>query len=186
MTINEDSSQASIAYRPAGVIRRIGAMIYDALLVTAVLAVATIPFTALFGKQVLVPSRVGWLAYGSYLIWQLLIIVLFFGYFWIRRGQTLGMQVWRLRVEDERGALLSWPLVIRRLAFAALLWVPGFLVLSISEKLHSTLLKWSGEALLLLVLVNLVSARFSASHRTWHDRMARSRVVVTNGVQSAL
>lgn len=186
MTINEASSHPSIGYRPAGVVRRIGAMVYDALLVIAVLAVATIPFTALFGKQVLIPSRVGWLAYCSYLIWQLLVIVLFFGFFWTRRGQTLGLQVWRLRVEDERGELLSWPLAIRRLAFAALLWVPGFLVLSISEKLHSTFLKWTGEGLLLLVLVNLMIVRFSASHRTWHDRMARSRVVVTSGTQSAL
>ncbi|HVY24734.1 MAG TPA: RDD family protein [Steroidobacteraceae bacterium] len=176
MNVGEVAS--TVECRPGSVIRRIGAMIYDMLLLIAVLLVATIPFTAIFGKQVLIPSAVGWFAYLVYLFWQVLVVVLFFGFFWTRRGQTLGMQVWRLRVEDEHGQLLSWRLVIRRLLFAALPWLPGYIVLIASETAHSMALKWSGEALLLLVLVNLMMARFSPSHRTWHDRMARSRVVM--------
>ncbi len=178
------SSATEISYQLAGVVRRIGAMIYDAMLVMAVLAVAIIPFvvcTHMFipGK-VLIPSDVGWLIYGMYLGWQLLVIVLFFGFFWTRRGQTLGMQVWHLRVEDEQGQLLSWPMTLKRMLFAAVFWLPGFICIALSEQLQSRYLKWTGEALLLLGLMNLLMAKFSSRRRTWHDQMASSRVVIKN------
>ena len=166
---------------PAGVIRRLGAMLYDAMLVIAVLAVGTSPFIIIAPRKIIIPSEVGWLLYCAYLAWQLLIIAMFFGFFWTRRGQTLGMQVWKLRIEDEQGKLLSWSLALRRLLFAALTWVPGFICLMISEQLHSSMLKISGGILLLLVLVNLMLARTSVRRRSWHDRMSHSRVVLQKG-----
>src|SRR5690348_814443 len=184
-TVNE-MSVPTVAPVPAGVIRRAGAMIYDAMLEIAVLAVATIPFIVIAPKKIIIPSEVGWLLYCAYLIWQILVIVLFFGFFWTRRGQTLGMQVWKLRVENGQGKLLSWPLVLRRLLFAALPWMPGFACLTISEQLHAPVLKLLGEGLLLLVLVNLMMARFSAERCTWHDRMSRSRVVLQKGQEICL
>ena len=176
-----DPSTNDIAYVPASVARRVGALIYDAMLVLAVLAVATIPFVVCIqvfnlGK-VLVPSDVGWLIYGIYLGCQLLVMALFFGFFWTRRGQTLGMQVWKLRVEDEDGRLLSWTMAIKRLMFATLLWLPGLICLALSEQLRSLLLKRIGEVLLVLVLANLVPVMLYTEGLSWHDRMSRSRVV---------
>jgi uncharacterized RDD family membrane protein YckC len=81
-----------------------------------------------------------------------LLTVGFFGVFWTRRGQTLGMASWRVRVEREDGTLLDWGDTVRRLAAALLSWLPlglGFL--------------W--------VLVD-------PQRRAWHDRLSRSRVVV--------
>ena len=171
--------QSSPSLLSAGVGRRIGAMIYDALLVTGVLAVASIPFQvySIVTNQLLVAGEAGWWIAGSFWLWLAFVFVWFFGFFWTRHGQTLGMQVWKLRVENEQGKLLSWPSAMRRLLFSVLLWMPGSLCLMISEQLHSLLLKRIGECLLVLVLMNLLSAMFSPGHRTWHDRMSRSRVV---------
>ena len=171
------SASTASSHVPAGVVRRIGSIIYDALLVIAVLAVATLPFLLVVGKT-LVPSMVGWWIYSAYLAWQLLVVIAFFGLFWTRGGQTLGMQVWKLRVEDEQGNLLSWHLVLRRLLFATVPWVPGLALLTIAEEAQSPALKLTGKFLLLLGLLNIVVAKFSSDHRTWHDQMSGTRVVI--------
>jgi uncharacterized RDD family membrane protein YckC len=161
----------------ASVARRIGAMIYDSMLVIAVLAVATIPFLMIAPRKIIIPREVGWALYLAYLLWQITVVVSFFGFFWTRRGQTLGMQVWKLRVEDEQGKLLSWRSALRRLLFAAIPWLPAYASLAVAEQLHSPTLKWIGELLLLLVLGNLLAVKFSADHRSWHDRLSRTRIV---------
>jgi len=163
--------------QPAGVVRRLGAMVYDGMLVMAVLAVATIPFLVIAPRKIVIPSEVGWGLYLAYLFWQMIVIASFFGFFWTRRGQTLGMQVWKLRVEDERGNLLSWPQALLRLLYATLPWLPAYVCLSIAEQLHSSLLKRTGAALLLLAAANLVVLKFSRDQRSWHDKLSHSRVV---------
>ncbi len=171
---------SSTSHVPADVVRRLGASIYDTMLVIGVLAVASTPFQvySIIHKKLLLPSEAGWWISCAFWLWLIVVFVLFFGFFWTRRGQTLGMQAWKLKVEDERGGLLSWSLVLRRLLFATLPWMPGCICLMVSEQLHSSMLKWTGEGLLLLVLLNLITLKFLPDHRTWHDRMAHSRVVL--------
>lgn len=163
--------------RPAGVVRRLGAMIYDALLVTAVLMLATVPFVPFLHGKVLVPQEVGGLAY-VYRAWLLAVSVLFFGFFWTRRGQTVGMQAWRLRLEDEHGALLTWPTALRRLSLSALPWMPSLMVFAIAEQVQSLELRRVGWGLLALGLISLASLWLNPQQRTWYDRLTRSRVVV--------
>lgn len=98
-------------------------MLYDALLVVGVLMVATIPFVPFLNGRVLRPEEVGALAY-VYWMWELVVVVLFFGYFWTRRGQTIGMLAWRLRIERNDGALLSWRDALSRLAVLFALSLP--------------------------------------------------------------
>jgi uncharacterized RDD family membrane protein YckC len=78
--------------------------------------------------------------------------VAYYGLFWTRRGQTLGMASWRLRVEREDGSLLGWRDTVIRLAAAALSLLPA------------------GLGLLWLL--------FDRDRRAWHDRLSRTRVVV--------
>jgi uncharacterized RDD family membrane protein YckC len=139
------------AAAPAGLLRRLGAMLYDGLLLLAVLMVATGLFLPLTGGEAISPREnpVIEFVYRAVLI---LLTVGFFGIFWTRRGQTLGMASWRVRVEREDGALLDWGDTLRRLAAALLSWLPlglGFL--------------W--------ILVD-------PQRRAWHDRLSRTRVVV--------
>lgn len=161
---------------PASLLRRLAAILYDGLLIIAVLMIATIPFMPFLNGRVLVPQEVGWLAY-VYRVWLVFVTGVFFGFFWTRRGQTIGMQAWRLRIEDECGQLLSWSRAMRHLAYAALPWLPSLLLLSLAEQFHSIALKWSGIALLLLGLISLAGVWF-AHGRTWHDRRAGTRVVM--------
>src|SRR6267154_6365756 len=173
---NDDSAGATlpvVTATPAGLVRRLGAMLYDTLLVIAVLMIATIPFLPFAAGRALVPQEVGWPAY-VYRAWVVLVIVLFFGFFWTRRGQTVGMQAWRLRVEDEQGATLTWPLAVKRLIFATLPWLPSWLFLGLAERFKSPLLKWLGVGLLLLGAASLATVWFESQGRTWYERRAKS------------
>jgi len=105
--------------RPAGLGRRLGAIVYDSLLVLALLFLATIPFIAMRGGEPVEPS--GNLPYQLTL---LVVIYVFYVGFWSRSGRTLGMQSWGLRVETAAGQPPTvWQASIR--FFAALLsWLP--------------------------------------------------------------
>ncbi len=102
----------------AGVLRRFGAMLYDALLVLALLFIVTTLFLPFTGGEAITPDRsvVIERIYQSVL---LLVVVLFFCVFWTWRGQTVGMLAWRLRVERSDGRLLTWGDALLRLAGAA-------------------------------------------------------------------
>jgi uncharacterized RDD family membrane protein YckC len=108
----------------AGVLRRFGAIVYDTLPVLALLiVVGTLPFVPFLDGKVLVPREVGALAYLYWLV-ELAIIVLFFGLFWTRRGQTIGMLAWRLRLQNPDGSLPRWPQVLTRIGVVFALLTP--------------------------------------------------------------
>ena len=145
------SGPAAGAFPPAGLLRRLGAMLYDGLLVLALLMVVTALLLPLTGGEAIAPGRHPVLEY-AYRGVLLAVVVGFNGLFWTRRGQTLGMASWRLRVEREDGRLLRWSDTLRRLAWAVVSLLPLGL----------------GYFWLLL----------DPQSRTWHDRMTRTRVVV--------
>lgn len=107
---------------PAGVFRRLFAMVYDSLLVFAVLFAATIPFIILVDTQPQaihnedvvsdVPTLIDGWVFQCYL---LLVLVSFFCWFWRKNGQTLGMQAWRLQIEDMKGNRISLKQCLLRL-----------------------------------------------------------------------
>jgi uncharacterized RDD family membrane protein YckC len=101
----------------AGVLRRFGAMFYDALLLIALMMVVTAALLPLTGGEAITADRFGALEY-VYRGLLLLILIVFFGGFWTRRGQTLGMTAWRLKVERNDGSSLTWGDVLKRLGGA--------------------------------------------------------------------
>lgn len=52
---------------------------------------------------------------------SLLTVWTFYGLFWRKSGQTLGMQTWHLKTVDAQGQLLKWPRVWLRCASATVL-----------------------------------------------------------------
>jgi uncharacterized RDD family membrane protein YckC len=85
-----------------GFFRRLAAMLYDALLVVALLFLATLPFVAIRGGE---PVEA-----GESLLYRLVLVGVVFAFFvgfWSRSGRTLGMQSWGLQLETPDGRIPS-------------------------------------------------------------------------------
>ena len=88
--------------RPAGLLRRLAALFYDGMLLTAIMFIATaalLPFTG--GEAV--PT--GDPLYKTYLFF---IAFFYFAWHWVRGGHTLGMRAWKLRLYRADGGPLTW------------------------------------------------------------------------------
>ena len=96
--------------------RHLVAMLYDLLLVIAVIAVVNALALAaeaqLGGDHLLSPLTVQLLSIAS--TWG------FFCLFWHSNGQTLGMQAWRIALVDEAGHAPGWVAVLKRCGGATL------------------------------------------------------------------
>lgn len=93
-------------------------MLYDGLLIVAVLFLGTIPFVALRAGESVDPGSLPYqLAMGT------LVFVFYVG-FWSRYGRTLGMQSWGLRIEDDNGNPPGLAQCSLRFAAALLSWIP--------------------------------------------------------------
>ena len=170
---------AAAALAPAGVLRRLGAILYDTFLVIGVLAVligVVVPFT---DGAVLVPAEVGWIAY-LFRGLELLVVVLFFGYFWTRRGQTIGMLAWRLRITRSDGGPLSWRDSLQRLAIVGALLLPfacgDWLLFS-----HWQEASWRRLGLgvsLLPLVASYLWVWIDPERCAWHDRWSGTRLWV--------
>jgi len=121
MIMSDDSLNEVPSLPPAGVLRRFGAMLYDLLLVVALLLVVTALLLPLTGGEAILSERYGALEY-AYQALLVAVVVGFFGGFWTRCGQTLGMMAWRLQVMREDGSPLSWGDTLKRLAAALVSW----------------------------------------------------------------
>lgn len=100
--------------------KRLLCVLYDGLLLGAVLLVATFPFVAV--TQTVAPTMARHLL-QAYLF---LVTGIYFTVFW-RKGQTLAMKTWKLRMEADLGSPPSWGRAWLRyvLAWANLLLLGG-------------------------------------------------------------
>ena len=103
----------------SGLLRRFGAILYDALLALALLFLATIPFIALRGGEPVEPGN-----NLGYQVTLVVVIYAFFVGFWARSGRTLGMQSWGLRVETPAGGVPGLGRLTIRFVVAILSWLP--------------------------------------------------------------
>ncbi len=166
---------------PASLLRRVGAMVSDLLVVVGLMLLGTLMFVPVLnhlGAKAMTPSEAGWFWSVIYWSWLLCIWMLFFVFFWSRSGQTVGMRAWRLRVEGESGRLLTWPQAVTRLWAGTIPWLPGLLAMGIAEQLGSGMLKYVGQGLFLLGVSGFMSMCLDPLRRTWHDRITHSRVIL--------
>lgn len=111
--------------RNTGLLRRLAAIVYDSLLVVAVLFLVTLPFVAVRGGE---PVEVGDNRY--YQVALVIVIYAFFVGFWTRSGRTLGMQSWGLQLETMDGGRPTLATASVRFIAAIISWAPcglGFL-----------------------------------------------------------
>lgn len=108
----------------AGLLRRLAAAFYDALLLFSVLFFGTVLILPAYGGHAVPPGDP---LYSAYLLG---LAGVYFGWFWTHGGQTPGMKPWRMRLRDARGGGLGWGTALLRFAAAMLSWLPcgaGFL-----------------------------------------------------------
>lgn len=103
---------------PAPLWRHAFAMLYDTLLVVPLFMAAAAVWVAILGPtdsidEPAVPAPLQWMSW-------LIILIAFFGIFWRRAGQTLGMQAWRIQLVSENNESISWVQVIARVLGALL------------------------------------------------------------------
>jgi uncharacterized RDD family membrane protein YckC len=99
----------------AGLILRFGALLYDAVLLCAILFAATGLLMAILQQKTPFDSH-AWM----YRAWLILISFFFFGYCWTHGGQTLGMKAWNIRLVGKDGNPLGWRQSILRFTVALL------------------------------------------------------------------
>lgn len=153
---------APTAHQPATVIRCFAAMLYDTMLLFGVLFAATLipslilgygPVADVANEQVvheLHPMMSG----AVFQLYLLAVWAIFFCWFWHKHGQTLGMQAWRLKVEDLQGNRISIGQCLLRLLGASI-----------------SLACLGGGYWWIWV---------DKDHRSWHDRLSASRVILIN------
>lgn len=129
-----------------GLLRRLGAIAYDSLLLAAVLILASGLALLVTGGETARPGNPFMTSYFF------LVSFLFYAWFWMHGGQTLGMRAWRIRVQQLDGRNITPWQALLRFIMAIIAWLPlglGFL--------------WS---------------LFDREQRTWHDRFSETVLVV--------
>lgn len=146
MTISQIPAQIPArAPRPVPLWRRLAAILYDCFAVFAVCFVAGALAVALHHGQAIAAESWWFTAYLG------LASYAYFAYSW-RRGRTLGMRSWKLRLVDATtGNAVSWPQTALRFVVALLAWVPAGM--------------------------GYWRALWDREQRTWHDLVSATRLV---------
>jgi uncharacterized RDD family membrane protein YckC len=134
----------------AGFGRRLAALLYDAVLLAALLVIFTSGAVFLNHGVALERSTAG----AWFYLYQAGLIGVVAGYYlvnWMRSGQTLGMRAWHLRAVTESGLPLGWKAAALRLGLGALAWAPAAL--------------------------GVLWLYVDPEHLALHDRLSRTRVV---------
>ncbi|MFN3586540.1 MAG: RDD family protein, partial [Moraxellaceae bacterium] len=173
-----NDAPAALPPTPAGLRVRLACIVYDGLLlialwmiVTAILVPLGTPDAAADSKELAVVPD--W--YRQLVLFPALVLVtwLFYGYFWTRIGQTLGMQTWRLKVVRTNGSLPRWRDAFARCASACLFPLACALIAQVTYG--------SSKAVLLSLcmgfLLNYLWMLWSRAGISWHDQLSGTRVL---------
>jgi uncharacterized RDD family membrane protein YckC len=88
--------------------------LYEALVLAALILIATFPYLAVFGD-----STSGWKRHVLQ-AWVLIVAGAYFTWFWTRGGQTLAMKTWRIRLVRWDGGTVGVGRALHRYAIAVI------------------------------------------------------------------
>ncbi|CAJ0777653.1 hypothetical protein LMG7141_00653 [Ralstonia condita] len=149
--------------------RRFAAMLYEGLLLFGVMFGATALF--LLARAVIPPlARTG---DAGLQVWGFFALGLYFVGFWRKRGQTLAMQTWRMRVVNADGSRIS---IGRAIARYVLAWM--WVAVAVGVIHLSGVSRWAGAGVALAcVLAWGALAWLDPQRQFMHDRLAGTRLV---------
>lgn len=155
--------------RPAGLLLRLAAMIYEAVLLFGVVFIVSYALLAamrwtypLDAGQRAVLQLVLFLAVGGYFVWC-----------WARSGQTLALKTWGLKLVGPDSAPPNAGRAIARYLLSWYLWLPGLLFVALFQS-HAA---WDILALAAGFALGLLPAFFDPQRRLLHDRWTATRIV---------
>ena len=116
--------------KPAGLFKRLMALVYDGFLVAALWFVTAGIFVIVYNHSGLPEQSINGVQRADPVVLKTFLFPLlvietwaFYAWFWTHGGQTLGMRAWRLQVRDYRGgAVRGWQTVVRFLT-AGVSWL---------------------------------------------------------------
>ncbi|TAN68933.1 MAG: RDD family protein [Methylobacter sp.] len=117
-----------------GFLRRLAAILYDLLLLIAVLFVATALLLPLNAGEAFTAQQF------FFPLYLLLVSFLFYAWFWTHGGQTLGLRAWKIKLLTLEGKPISWKQALLRFMAAILSWGfcgLGFLWILVDENQRS-------------------------------------------------
>jgi uncharacterized RDD family membrane protein YckC len=127
-----------------GFFRHMAIVIYDSLLLLALLILAT---------AIILPFNKGEAFTSTQFFFPLYLIsisFLFYGWFWTHGGQTLGMKTWKIRVQTFDQQPITWGHAFKRFVLAIISWGfigLGFFWMLIDKKNHTWHDRFSKTAL---------------------------------------
>ena len=124
-------TELSATHIHPGLGRRFAAIGYDAVLLVAVLFVATVVLLPFTGGAAIRPNH------GLYTAYLAAVSFGYFGWFWTHGGQTLGMRSWHLRLVGAGKNGASWWQALVRFVGACFSWLVfgvGFLCMLVDPK----------------------------------------------------
>jgi uncharacterized RDD family membrane protein YckC len=110
----------------AGFGRRVAALVYDSVLLAALLVVFT-SGAVFLNHRVAVEPRTSGAWFYVYRAGLAGVVAGYYSINWIRSGQTLGMRAWRLRALSDQGMRMSWKAAALRCVLGLLAWAPAAL-----------------------------------------------------------
>lgn len=131
----------NLQLRP-GFFRRLAAVIYDGLLLLAVLFLATALLLPLNAGKAFTSGQI------FYSLYLLAISFVFYGWFWTHGGQTLGLRAWKIKLKTFDQQDLNWLQAGRRFCTALLTWLCfgfGFIWLILDKNRYTWYDYWSGS-----------------------------------------
>lgn len=153
---------------------RLAGMTYEALIVVAIVFLASLPFVLvhalLAGDETIRITGAARILLQAYLF---VVVGVYFVWCW-RRGQTLPMRTWRIRIVGEDQAAVTASAAIRRYVCAAATLGLGLISVTWAAKHPASLLGWLG---LIPALLDLAWPLVDRDRQFLHDRLAGTRLV---------
>jgi uncharacterized RDD family membrane protein YckC len=152
--------------------RRLGALFYEALLLTALALVAgfaLLPLTS--PAHTAVPTIPPLFVRSMTFCVLAAAAALYYGWFWSEGRRTLPQKTWRMRLVAGSGSTVTRGTALVRYAAG---WIGPAAALAMYAALRPT---GSGRYAALLLLANYGWALFDADRQFLHDRIAGTRVV---------
>ncbi|MFW5450673.1 MAG: RDD family protein [Methylophagaceae bacterium] len=112
-------SESPEDYCRPSLLRHLGIMLYDTLLLLSILLLASLLAVALNGGNAIGQGN------PFFFVYLLAVCYLFYGWFWTHGGQTLGMRSWKVYIITTDDSAISWQRAFIRFAIALISYLPA-------------------------------------------------------------